>query len=129
MELMRAACNLPFVQPEVVLDFPGHHTWDRLTDDFECFLDDQFNACSTQPTALPMSGPSTCAAAPLEEEAKSDRPGLARPRPMSREQRRKVHNRVAQKQWREKQKVRSKACLRLSFSSGGLGQQGGKDSI
>ena len=107
---MRSTYSLPVLQPSAFTESPGYEPWNRLTDDFECFLDSHFGACSSQAAAVPLSGPSTCAAAPLKREQSwapsksSDLPPL--PRPMSREERRKVHNRIAQKSWRHKTKVR-----------------------
>lgn len=101
MELMRAPCDLPAYLPEPAYDMPGYQARDRLADDFECFLEEQFNACTPQQTATRFSEPSTGA---MEQSTLAKPCGRAQPA-KSREQRRKTHNRAAQKQWREKQKV------------------------
>ena len=104
---MRAPCSLPTMHAEPAFDIPGYQPWDRFADDFECFLEEQFDPCAPQQTATPVSEPSTNAA-PLEGQISDStlaKPcGLPRPRPKCGE-RRKTHNRAAQKQWREKQKV------------------------
>ena len=99
---MRAPCDLPAYLPEPAHDMPGYQARDRLADDFECFLEEQFSACTPQQTATCFPETSTSA---MEEQSTLAKPCGRAQSAKSREQRRKTHNRAAQKQWREKQKV------------------------
>lgn len=104
MELMRAPRDFPGYLPEPAHNRPGHQARDKYGDDFRCFLLEQFITSTPQQTAAPVSEPRPEATASLDEHSSLTQP-CARPQPKSRDQRRKTHNRAAQKQWREKQKV------------------------
>lgn len=104
MKLMRAPCDLAGYPPQPAYEMPGYQARNTLEDDFECFLEEHFNACTPQQTATHFSEPRTDA--PVSMEQMSTLAPCGRSQSIkSREQRRKTHNRAAQKQWREKQKV------------------------
>ena len=105
MQLMRAPCDLLGYLPQPAYDMPGYQARDRREDDFECFLEEQFIACTRQQTATRFPEPETDVTASMEEQWTLANPCDRIQTVKSREQRRKTHNRAAQKQWREKQKV------------------------
>ena len=84
---------------------PGYQAKDRTEDDFECFLEEHFIACTRQQTATRFSEPRSDVTASTEEQSTMAQPGSRSQFVKSQEQRRKTNNRAAQKQWREKQKV------------------------
>lgn len=110
MKLMRAPCDLPGYLPHPACDMPGYQTRDGLEDDFKCFLEEQFDACSPQQAATPFSEARTDTTASMENSTLTNPCGRSQS-VKSREQRRKPHNRAVQKQWREKQKVGDHASV------------------
>lgn len=111
MELVRAPRDFPGYLPEAACNRPGYQARDKFGDDFHCFLEEQFSASTPQQPAAPVSEPRSDATASLDEHSSLTLPSSRPQPPKSRDQRRKTHNRAAQKQWREKQKVGARHAL------------------
>ena len=102
-------------------------SWTGLVDEFETFLNDHFPSDSQTPATEQAAGEqpgrvSDAWALPPKGKrstrAKPDQPAAPKTRPLTREQRRRLHNRAAQQQWRERQKVSKAGQIVLPHSQG-----------
>ena len=85
---------------------PVQSSWESFADGFESFLEANFQEDKMQPVA--QEQPITRripTAKRFARTRKADVVPVPRPRPLTREQRRRLHNRASQRQWRERQKV------------------------
>lgn len=85
---------------------PIQSSWDSFADDFESFLEANFHEDKMQPVAQeqPITRHVPTAKRSVRTR-KVDVVPVPRPRPLTREQRKRLHNRASQRQWRERQKV------------------------
>ncbi len=85
---------------------PIQSSWDSFADDFESFLEANFHEDKMQPVAQeqPIIRRVPTAKRSVRKRKENVVP-VPRPRPLTREQRKRLHNRASQRQWRERQKV------------------------
>ncbi len=101
-------------------DFPNQSSWDNFAEDFESFLEDQFQEDDVKLATVHAAEPITSKTPSAKRSPKPPKEkgqAASRPRPLNREQRRKMHNRAAQRVWREKQKVRHVHAAELPKAS------------
>ena len=85
---------------------PEQRSWEVFADDFESFLEANFQEDTMQPVA--QEQPITRRVPTAKRSVRTrkvDVVPVPRPRPLTREQRKRLHNRASQRQWRERQKV------------------------
>ncbi|DBA86532.1 hypothetical protein WJX79_003462 [Trebouxia sp. C0005] len=87
---------------------PVQSSWENSADGFESFLEANFQEENMQPVAQeqPITRRIPTAKRSLRTR-KVDILPFPRPRPLTREQRKRLHNRASQRQWRERQKTRA----------------------
>lgn len=99
--------------PGVDDNVPVQCSWESFADDFESFLEANFQEDKMQPVA--QEQPITRRVPSAKRSVRTrkvDVVPVPRPRPLTREQRRRLHNRASQRQWRERQKVGMPLCMR-----------------
>lgn len=97
---------------------PVQSSWENSADGFESFLEANFQEENMQPVAQeqPITRRIPTAKRSLRTR-KVDIVPFPRPRPLTREQRKRLHNRASQRQWRERQKVGILHALVLALAS------------
>lgn len=85
---------------------PMQGSWESFADDFESFLEANFQEDKMQPVA--QEQPITRRVPTAKRSVRTRKVDIVpvpRSRPLTRDQRKRLHNRVSQRQWRERQKV------------------------